>query len=85
VSVTVKSSERKTYFEISDNGIGMDESLKKRIFEPFFSTKAGHAGLGLYMSKTYAERNEGSIVLKDTRGAGTCVEISFPDDRHVAK
>jgi PAS domain S-box-containing protein len=60
------------YLQISvlDSGPGISEEDELRIFEPFFSTKDGGTGLGLYVSKGIVERHGG--VLSVHTGAGGC-------------
>ncbi|MBZ0267284.1 HAMP domain-containing protein [bacterium] len=66
--------------EIADNGIGIPEHLKARIFEPFFSTKeVGNAtGLGLTVVYGIVERHGGRIRV-DSDGKGTTFRIFLPD------
>ncbi|MDD2369846.1 MAG: PAS domain-containing sensor histidine kinase, partial [Sulfuricurvum sp.] len=66
--------------EIIDNGGGVDESIKHRIFEPYFSTKESKegSGLGLYISKSIVENNlHGSIGFENTQD-GACFYIKIP-------
>lgn len=66
--------------EVIDNGGGIDESIKHRVFEPYFSTKKKHdgSGLGLYIAKSIVENNlHGSIGFENTQ-VGTCFYIKIP-------
>ena len=63
---------------ITDTGVGMDEQAAKRIFEPYFSTKATGTGLGLAIAKRNIELNGGSIEVTSRRGAGTTVTMTLP-------
>lgn len=63
---------------ITDNGSGMDEETKKRVFEPFFSTKARGTGLGLAIVKQIVERHEGTIEIKSEVNVGTSFTIELP-------
>ncbi|MDD2830136.1 MAG: PhnD/SsuA/transferrin family substrate-binding protein [Sulfuricurvum sp.] len=66
--------------EIIDNGGGVNETIKDRIFEPYFSTKEVQegSGLGLYIAKAIVENNlHGSIGFEATTD-GTCFYIKIP-------
>jgi PAS domain S-box-containing protein len=67
--------------EIEDNGPGMEEEVKSRVFEPFFTTrnKAEGTGLGLSISKTIITLNhKGAITVDSTPGEGTTFRIILP-------
>lgn len=65
--------------EIADNGRGMDEHVKKHIFEAFFSTKGtGNSGLGLSISKQIIERHGASLHVESRIGTGTTFTLIFP-------
>jgi signal transduction histidine kinase/FixJ family two-component response regulator len=66
--------------EVSDNGIGMDETTRQRCLEPFFSTKRerGGSGLGLAMVYGAVERHEGHIEIHSELNKGTSVRLIFP-------
>lgn len=64
---------------ITDNGDGMDEKTRERIFDPFFSTK-GDQGTGLGLSQVYGfiERSKGQIKTRSKPGSGTEFSLFFP-------
>ena len=64
---------------LSDTGSGMDEETKKRIFEPFFSTK-GSQGNGLGLATVYGiiKQHAGTIILETGPGEGTTFTILLP-------
>ncbi len=77
--VDLKTSHEKDNvikFEISDNGIGMDEEVIKKLFTSFFSTK-GHrgTGLGLMATRKLIEEHNGSIDVSSRPGQGTKVIV----------
>jgi len=63
---------------ISDSGVGMDDEAVKRMFEPYFSTKARGTGLGLTIAKRNVELNGGTINVESRRDVGTAVTITLP-------
>ena len=66
--------------EVRDNGIGMDEKVRQRCLEPFFSTKAQRGGTGLGLSMVYGvmHRHDGTIDIESSPGRGTCARLTFP-------
>jgi len=85
-SVTRPASEngapagRELVVEVRDNGVGMDETVRQRCLEPFFSTKAqrGGTGLGLAMVYGMVQRHKGGIEIESAPGKGACVRLNFP-------
>lgn len=65
---------------VSDTGSGIPESVRERIFEPFFSTKPVGEGTGLGLSVVLGivETHGGQIHLESTAGSGTVFELYFP-------
>jgi signal transduction histidine kinase len=74
-------SESSSYvaIEVSDTGAGMSEDVKRRIFEPFFSTKGSNGtGLGLSTSYSIVAHHSGEIVVHTEEGKGTTFMLLFP-------
>jgi signal transduction histidine kinase len=72
------ATPRSVVVEIADTGVGMDDDALKRIFEPYFSTKATGTGLGLTIAKRNVELNGGRVQVNSRRGVGTTVTITLP-------
>lgn len=66
--------------QIEDQGMGIDEGDVRKVFDPFFSTKAEHDGLGLYFSRMLIERNDGSIEIQSKPGQGAVVTVLLPTE-----
>jgi PAS domain S-box-containing protein len=72
-------NEARLQLQFADNGTGMPEDVRQRIFDPFFSTKGAQGtGLGLSVSYSIIERHEGSISVASEVGGGTTFTIDLP-------
>jgi signal transduction histidine kinase len=78
LSIRAAAAGRMIRLTVSDTGTGMDPEALRRIFEPYFSTKATGTGLGLTIAKRNVELNGGRIQVESTPGAGTTVTIEIP-------
>jgi signal transduction histidine kinase len=65
---------------IRDEGPGIAEDIKKRIFEPFFSTRKekGGQGIGLSITRKIVERHMGSVAAENAEGGGSVFTIKLP-------
>ena len=67
------------YIEVVDSGLGVDAATADKIFEPFFTARAGGTGLGLYISRELCELNRATLVYLDRPGGGSIFRIVFAD------
>jgi signal transduction histidine kinase len=69
---TDTDSKENIVFEISDNGCGMTDEVKAKLFTKFFSTKAGRGtGLGLLITQKIVQEHDGDISVESEVGQGT--------------
>jgi len=61
-----------------DNGPGLSDETKRRIFEPFFSTKSKGTGLGMSIAQRIVEAHHGVIAVSDNLHAGAEIYITLP-------
>ncbi len=79
-SIDIEISENENVVSIlfKDNGNGIDEENKNKIFKPNFTTKDKGMGLGLKLTKRFLERLNGDIQLVESSPAGTTFAIIIP-------
>lgn len=63
---------------ICDNGVGMTDETKEKIFEPLYSTKSFGVGLGMVIVKNIVEQHHGKINIESQAGEGTIVTLRLP-------
>ncbi|MCB9618430.1 MAG: HAMP domain-containing histidine kinase [Sandaracinus sp.] len=78
VRVGASYHEERVRIVVADDGPGMDEAQKARIFEPYFTTKPEGSGLGLPLVRHLVERLEGELTLETSVGRGARFVVSLP-------
>jgi signal transduction histidine kinase len=80
--VTVRTSRRQdsaVQYHVIDNGCGMDEETRSKVFQRFFSTKGSQGtGLGLMIAKKIVDEHGGVIDLVSEKDKGTAVAVTLP-------
>jgi nitrogen fixation/metabolism regulation signal transduction histidine kinase len=78
-SIVIEAIENQDTYVIlvKDNGIGIKENMKEKIFEPNFTTKTTGSGLGLAMVKNIMSNFEGGIWFESAEHTGTVFHIEF--------
>ena len=64
--------------EICDDGDGIEDGDKQKVFEPFFSRKKGGTGLGLFISHSIIQHHQGRITISSEPGNGTIFRVYLP-------
>lgn len=81
VVVSTKRLEKAIQITVSDNGTGIPENIKDKIFQPFFTTKAAGEGTGLGLSMSYdivTKGHNGTLTMQSEEGKGTTFIITLP-------
>jgi two-component system, NtrC family, sensor kinase len=81
LTLCTRQGEGSVYMEVSDTGIGMTEGVRRRIFNPFYTTKgAKGTGLGLSVSYMLIKSHNGDIEVRSKPGRGTTFSIKLPSE-----
>ena len=66
------------FLEVQDTGKGLEAATRKRMFEPFFSTKAAGRGLGMSVVLGIVRSHQGALMVESFAGAGTSIRAYLP-------
>ena len=80
IDVRVYEENSNVVITITDNGHGISEENKSKIFEPKFTTKSSGMGLGLPMIKNIIQTYNGTITFDSVEGKGTTFKVVFPKE-----
>ena len=69
------------FLRVTDNGPGIPESVRARLFEPFVTGRTGGTGLGLAIVQRAVEAHRGLVLVDTTAGRGTTFTVHFPAAR----
>ena len=78
VGITLEANDNWAEIRVWDNGPGLDDDQKKRIFSPFFTTKNEGLGLGLTISRRIIDAFSGTLTVTDHVGGGAEFVITLP-------
>jgi signal transduction histidine kinase len=80
IEVEVTEDNGNVIISVADNGLGIIDENKPKVFEPKFTTKSSGMGLGLPMIKNIIETYNGSITFNSEKGKGTTFRVTFPKE-----
>ncbi len=78
IDLRLYKNNEEVQIEIHDNGVGIPDAIRTKVFLPNFSTKRGGTGLGLAIAKRGVEHAGGNIWFETTEGVGTSFFVSLP-------
>ena len=86
ITLSCRPSDGNTMtIEVGDNGMGIAEAYRKRVFEPFFQVAGSKAGTGIGLSivKRIAEGHHGTVSVDSAEGKGTTFRVVLPLSQEV--
>jgi signal transduction histidine kinase len=84
IDITLARSNSESVIRVSDQGAGVPDSEKKKIFNKFYragneeTRRAKGTGLGLYITSKIVSQHKGRIIVKDNTPSGSIFEITLP-------
>lgn len=78
ITLQTETAQNGILITIMDNGIGIPDEEKEKVFEPFFTKKERGTGLGLAVVKKIIDNHQGEIKVTDREGGGTVFSIWLP-------
>jgi two-component system nitrogen regulation sensor histidine kinase NtrY len=78
IAISCDKEEQVVYMEVRDNGPGVADEDKLRLFEPYFSTKKSGTGLGLAIASTVVSDHGGQIKVTDNEPTGAIFTVELP-------
>lgn len=79
INVALRSNADHVIFQVADNGVGMDQETREKLFSLFFSSKGSEGtGLGLFIANKIAQKHGGIIAVESEPGKGAHFSIRIP-------
>ena len=82
VSINGSMDGEVVVFEVVDNGVGMDQETREKVFSLFFSSKGAEGtGLGMFIASKIVKAHQGKIEIESTQGEGTRFVVRLPREK----
>jgi signal transduction histidine kinase len=78
IQITIASKDKLLTLAVKDNGVGISEAAKEKIFTPYFTTKSSGSGIGLNVVRQILEKHNGKIHFESEEGKGSCFFVELP-------
>jgi two-component system sensor histidine kinase FlrB len=78
IELSARQENDQVVLAVRDNGCGMDNATKARLFEPFYTTRSDGTGLGLAIARGVARAHGGGIDVESSPGTGAIFTLSLP-------
>ena len=75
---TSRHAEAEVVVQVADDGVGLTDDVRQRLFDPFFSTKPTGTGLGMAIARRIIEGHHGRIEVASTAGEGSLFSLILP-------
>jgi signal transduction histidine kinase len=80
IRIKTSTSDGVIAIEVTDTGRGMTDTVRRKAFDPFYTTKdvGGGTGLGLAITKNIIDKHNGRIEINSSKGKGTTIRLLLP-------
>ena len=78
ITVNYDDQHHKATVSVADDGAGVPASYKRKVFEPYFSTKKSGTGLGLAIVSSIISDHYGQVLIADNKPTGTIISFQLP-------
>ena len=78
IEIVLRQSKRLAKIIIADNGVGLTPNELKSISQPFYTTKSGGSGLGLFLCRSFLSDCGGTLKINGKEGNGCTVTVTLP-------
>ena len=78
IEIRERKDDERVFIDIKDNGPGIPENLKEKVFQPFFTTKEDGTGLGLSIANRIIEEHRGRLSVSPDKIGGAVFTITLP-------